>query len=56
MNNAAMSGTHYPLDKEPRGRNDDDDEKVKISSTTVYAKLRIIKAFLSSRITKGFQS
>ena len=20
MNNAAMSGTHYPLDKEPRGR------------------------------------
>ena len=38
MNNAAMSGTHYPLDKEPRGRNEDDDSlrgrrrKVKISS------------------------
>ena len=36
MNNAAMSGTHYPLDKEPRGRNDCRQggrrRKVKISS------------------------
>ena len=40
MNNAAMSGTHYPLDKEPRGRNEDREldsqggrrRKVKIST------------------------
>ena len=29
MNNAAMSGTHYPLDKEPRGRNEDEDSTAK---------------------------
>ena len=29
MNNAAMSGTHYPLDKEPRGlKQREEDDKV----------------------------
>ena len=65
MNNAAMSGTHYPLDKEPRGRNEDDDslcpprtstESQNFQQSYGLCKLMIIKAFLSRRITLGFQT
>ena len=42
MNNAAMSGTHYPLDKEPRGlKQREEDDKVINTKDYINSKLML---------------